>query len=114
MAVRLRDHVPGNTWPPVMWPVSPEIGADFTEVARLAVLFHPFTGSSELSRPARHHHKSHKQNGTLRFDGVTLQMPKAFREECVAKGLRPSEILLATKESLAILRDLAAKAKGLA
>ena len=96
-----------------MWSAAPEIGADFTEVARLvAVLFHPFTGSSELSRPARHHHKSPKQNGTLRFDGVTRQMPKAFREECMAKGLKPSEIILANKESLAILRDLAAKAKG--
>ena len=92
--------------------MSPEIGADFTEVARLAVLFHPFTGSSELSRPARHHHKSHKQNGTLRFDGVTLQMPKAFREKCLEKGLSPAEMILATKENLAILRDLAAKAKG--
>ena len=95
-----------------MWSVSPEIGADFTEVARLAVLFHPFTGSSELSRPARHHHKSHKQNGTLRFDGVTLQMPKAVREKCLEEGLSPGEMILATKETLAILRDLAAKAKG--
>ena len=113
-AARLLGHFQGNTGPPALWSLSPEIGAGFTEVARLAVLFHPFTGSSELSRPARHHHKSHKQNGTLRFEGVTLQMPKAFREECVAKGLRPSEIILADKESLAILRDLAAKAKGLA
>ena len=72
----------------------------------------PFTGSSELSRPARHHHKSHKQNGTLRFDGVTLQMPKAFREKCLEEGLSPGEMILATKENLAILRDLAAKAKG--
>ena len=96
-----------------MWSMSPEIGADFTEVARLAVLFHPFTGSSELSRPARHHHKSHKQNGTLRFDdGVTLQMPNAFREKCLEEGLSPSEMLHANKETLAILRDLTAKAKG--
>ena len=72
----------------------------------------PFTGSSELSRPARHHHKSHKQNGTLRFDGVTLLMPKAFREQCLEEGLSPGEMILATKENLAILRDLAAKAKG--
>ena len=95
-----------------MWSLSPEIGADFTEVARLAVLFHPFTGSSELSRPARHHHKSHKQNGTLRFEGVTLQMPKAFREKCLEEGLSPAEMILATKENLAIFRRLAAKAKG--
>ena len=95
-----------------MWSLSPEIGAGFTEVARLAVLFHPFTGSSELSRPARHHHKSHKQNGTLRFDGVTLQMPRAIREKCLEKGLSPSEMLYADKETLAILRELTAKAKG--
>ena len=81
-------------------------------VARLKIPFTSFSGSSDLPRPSRDHKKSHKEMGTLRFEGVTIHFPKEFRDECRAKGLSPGEVIPATKESLAILRSLAAKAKG--
>ena len=81
-------------------------------VARLEIPFTSFSGSSELSRPPRHHQKSYKEMGTLLFEGATIHFPKEFRDKCRTEGLSPAELTPATKESLAILRSLAAKAKG--
>ena len=72
----------------------------------------PFTGSSELPRPARQHHKSHRQNGTLRFEGVTLQFPKSFfRDLGCPECSSPADVLPATKDVFAILREMAASHK---
>jgi len=78
-------------------------------VAQQAVLFPPFTGSEELPRPARHHKKSRR---TFRWDGVTFQVSEKLWSECLAADAKALSLMNYSKEVVAELDKMAAKAKG--
>ena len=74
-----------------------------------AVLFTPSLEAQNLPRPSRNHKKSLR---LFRWKGATFQVSEATWEKCIAANAKPTEFLLANKETLETLDRMAAKAKG--
>ena len=78
-------------------------------VARQAVLFPPSLEAQNLPRPARHHHVSRT---TIRWNGVTIRIPQNLQDQALEEDRTPLGVLLYSKEAVALLDEIAAKAKG--
>ena len=88
------------------------VGSDadsFSGVARQAVLFPPSLEAQNLPRPSRHHKESRT---TIRWNGVTIRPPKEIQDLALERDCIPTGVLLYSKETVALLDEVAAKAKG--